>query len=114
MNRPSPQPQGEPLIGDPELEAMQASVQYWETYVEQQQKQRAEAAAVVQQVMDESGLSARGIDPSDPAFAELALDLEFQKQVSLHYGLKLDRAEPIDTTKPDPSRWRQRTSALKV
>ena len=45
---------------------------------------------------------------------EIALDLEFQRQLSLQYGLKLDKALPVDRSKPDVSRWRQRTKALKV
>jgi hypothetical protein len=101
-------------VSDDEIEAMQAKVAYWENYVAQEQRKREEAAAVVQTAMDQTGLSARGINPSDPVFAEIALDLEFQKQVSLHYGLKLDKAQAVDTSKPDASRWRQRTHALKV
>jgi hypothetical protein len=101
-------------LSDEELAAMKSKVDYWETYVKQQQEQREEAASVVQAALDQSGLTARGIDPSNPVFAEIAQDLEFQKQVSLHYGLKLDKALPLDTSKPDPSRWRQRTQALKV
>ena len=79
-----------------------------------QQEKRKAASAIVQDVVDAAGFTARGINPLDPAFSEVALDLEFQRQVSLHYGLKLDQAEPVDTSKPDVSRWRQRTSALKV
>jgi hypothetical protein len=86
----------------------------WENFVEEQKEKRVQAAAQLQEIMDVSGLSAKGVDPSDPAFAEIAEDLEFQRQLSLHYGLKLDKASPIDTSKPDVSRWRQRTSALKV
>lgn len=92
----------------------QAVVAKWEKFVEEQQEKRAEAAAQLQDIMDTSGLSARGIDPLAPEFAAIALDLEFQRQVSLHYGLKLDKATPVDTSKPDVSRWRQRTNALKV
>ena len=92
----------------------QAIVDKWERFVEEQQKRRAEAAAQMQEIMDTSGLSARGIDPTAPEFAKIALDLEFQRQLSLHYGLKLDKASPVDTSKPDVSRWRQRTRALKV
>ena len=92
----------------------QAIVTKWETYLTEQHEKRAEAAAELQDIMDNSGLSARGIDPSDPAFAQLSVDLEFQRQISLHFGLKLDKATPIDTSKPDVSRWRQRTRALKV
>ena len=108
------QSEGVAPLREDELQAMEAQVIYWERYVKEQQEKRSEAAAVVQQVMDESGLSARGINPSDPVFAEIALDVEFQRQVSLHYGLKLDKAEPVDLSKPDASRWRQRTRALKV
>lgn len=92
----------------------QAVVNKWEKFVEEQQQKRAEAAAQLQDIMDASGLSARGIDPTAPEFAAIALDLEFQRQVSLHFGLKLDKATPVDTSKPDVSRWRQRTRALKV
>ena len=101
-------------LEDLDLEAMEKKVQYWEQYVEEKQKERQESAAIVQEIMNSSGLAAKGINPLAPEFAEIALDLEFQKQVSLHYGLKLDKAVPVDTSKPDPSRWRQRTSALKV
>lgn len=99
---------------DDALGHAQAVISKWEDYVSEQQEKRAEAAAAVQDIMDASGLSARGVDPRDPAFAELALDLEFQRQVSLQFGLKLDKAMPVDTSKPDVSRWRQRTRALKV
>jgi hypothetical protein len=92
----------------------QAIVDKWERYVSEQQEKRVQAAAEVQDIMDASGLSARGVDPTDPAFAELSLDLEFQRQISLHFGLKLDKATPVDPSKPDVSRWRQRTRALKV
>jgi len=91
-----------------------AKIEKWEKFVEEQQQKRAEAAAQLQDIMDASGLSARGIDPTAPEFAAIALDLEFQRQISLHYGLKLDKATPVDTSKPDVSRWRQRTRALKV
>lgn len=101
-------------VSDDELKAMAAKVEYWEKYVQEEQHKRELAAAVVQTAMDQTGLTARGINPSDPVFAEIALDLEFQKQVSLHYGLQLDKAKPLDVSKPDPSRWRQRTNALKV
>ena len=101
-------------VPENELSAMEEKVRYWENYLAQQQAGRAEAAARMQQIMDDTGLSARGIDPADQAFAALAEDLEFRRQVSLHFGLKLDKAEPVDTSKPDPSRWRQRTHALKV
>jgi len=99
---------------DPDLDALEQQVRYWEHYVEEKQKERQASAAIVQDIMNSSGLAAKGINPLAPEFAELALDLEFQRQVSLHYGLKLDKALPVDTSKPDPSRWRQRTSALKV
>lgn len=99
---------------DPELAAMDEKIQYWEQYVKDQQAQRTQAADLVQQVMDQSGLSAKGVDPADPALAEIALDLEFQRQVSLHYGLKLDKATPVDNRKPDASQWRQRTRAMRV
>ncbi len=91
-----------------------AKVEKWEQFVAEQHQKRAEAAAVVQEVMDATGLSARGIDPYAPEFAQIAQDLEFRRQLSLHYGLKLDKAAPVDTSKPDVSRWRQRTNALKV
>ena len=99
---------------DLDLEAMEKQVRHWEQYVEDKQKERQESAALVQEIMNASGLSAKGINPLAPEFAEIAFDLEFQRQVSLHFGLKLDKAAPIDTSKPDPSRWRQRTRALKV
>ncbi len=99
--------------GDP-LAHAQAVITKWETYVAEQQEKRAQAAGELQDIMDASGLSARGVDPTDPAFAALAQDLEFQRQLSLHFGLKLDKALPVDTSKPDVSRWRQRTRALKV
>ena len=104
---PAPTPEAE-------LQAMEEKVRYWERYVSDQQQARVEAAASVQQLINESGLAGRGIDPADPAIAALAEDLEFRRQVSLHFGLKLDKAEPLDTSLPDPSRWRQRTRALKV
>jgi len=115
----SPDPQATPPSGssseaDEALAHAQAVVTKWENYVSEQHEKRAEAAAELQTIMDASGLSARGIDPTDPAFAQLAQDLEFRRQVSLHFGLKLDKASPIDTSKPDVSRWRQRTRALKV
>ena len=91
-----------------------AKIEKWEKFVEEQQQKRAEAAAQLQDIMDASGLSARGIDPMAPEFAAIALDLEFQRQVSLHYGLKLDKATPLDTTKPDVARWRHPTRPLKV
>jgi hypothetical protein len=102
------------LVDEEELARMREQLAHWERYVKDQQDNRMEAAALVQAAMDASGLTARGVDPTDPVFAEIALDLEFQKQVSLRYGLKLDQAPPVDTSKPDPSRWRQRTRALKV
>lgn len=116
MPEPTPQSQlsNTSTADDPELQAMQAQVEQWEAYVREQQQKRTEAAALVQEAVDASGLSAKGIHPSDPVFAALSEDLEFRRQVSLHYGLKLDQAEPIDTSKPDVSRWRQKTRALKV
>lgn len=99
---------------DEMLARAQQVVAKWENFVEEQKEKRVQAAAQLQEIMDVSGLSAKGVDPSDPAFARIAEDLEFQRQLSLHYGLKLDKALPIDTSKPDVSRWRQRTSALKV
>ena len=99
---------------DIDLEAMEKQVRHWEQYVEEKQKERQESAAIVQEIMNASGLAERGINPLAPEFEAIALDLEFQRQVSLHYGLKLDKAIPVDTSKPDPSRWRQRTNALKV
>lgn len=113
---PSPPDNAAPPADDPGdvLANAQAIVEKWEKFVEEQHQKRAEAAAQLQDIMDASGLSARGIDPSAPEFAAIALDLEFQRQVSLHYGLKLDKASPVDTSRPDVSRWRQRTRALKV
>ena len=104
-------------LGDHQDQALAetlANLSKWENFVQEQHEKRAQAAAVVQDIMDASGLSARGVDPSAPEFAEIALDLEFQRQVSLQFGLKLDKAQPVDTSKPDASRWRQRTRALKV
>ncbi len=92
----------------------QLTVAKWDKFLAEQRAKRAEAAGQLQDLMDLSGLSAKGVDPSDPAFAQVAQDVEFQRQLSLHYGLKLDKAAPIDRSKPDVSRWRQRTSALKV
>ncbi|MEY3006027.1 MAG: hypothetical protein RI942_369 [Pseudomonadota bacterium] len=100
-------------IDDVLLQA-QKIVAKWEGFVEEQKQKRAEAAAQLQEIMDVSGLSEKGVDLSDPAFAQIAEDIEFQRQISLHFGLKLDKALPIDTSKPDVSRWRQRTNALKV
>ena len=117
MNPPPSPPEGAaPPADEPEdmLAHAHAVVAKWEKFVEEQQEKRAEAAAQLQDIMDASGLSARGIDPTAPEFAAIALDLEFQRQVSLHFGLKLDKATPVDTSKPDVSRWRQRTNALKV
>jgi len=92
----------------------QRTVAKWDKFLEEQRVKRAQQASELQDIMDASGLSAKGVDPSDPIFAQIAQDLEFQRQLSLHYGLKLDQALPVDTSKPDVSRWRQRTSALKV
>lgn len=114
MTHPKEDANPNSCVSDEEIQAMTAKVDYWENYVKEEQRKREEAAAIVQTAMDQVGLSARGINPSDPVFAEIALDLEFQKQVSLHYGLKLDKAQPLDVSKPDASRWRQRTNALKV
>lgn len=114
----SPDASASPVHPDNNLNAFiaeaSAKIEKWEKFVEEQQEKRAEAAAQLQDIMDASGLSARGIDPTAPEFAAIAHDLEFQRQLSLHYGLKLDKATPVDTSKPDVSRWRQRTSALKV
>lgn len=113
-------PSGAPDAGTPSdqpvdvLAEAQAKLRQWEDYLAQQQAKRREAAAAVQSLLDESGLAQRGVNPLAPEFAEVAFDPEFQRQVSLHYGLKLDKAEPIDTSKPDVSRWRQRTRAMKV
>lgn len=96
------------------LREAQAKLQYWENYVHDRQRERQAAAGRMQALMDESGLSARGVNPLAPEFAEIAHDLEFQRQLSLHHGLKLDEALPVDTSKPDVSRWRQRTRAMKV
>lgn len=55
--------------------------------------------------MDQSGLSARDVDPTAPEFAGIALNLEFQRQLSPQYGLKLDKAPPVDrqARRPTPS-----------
>lgn len=95
------------------LEA-QRTVNKWNAFLEVQKALRVKQAAQLQEIMDISGLSAKGVDPSDPVFAQIAGDLEFQRQLSLQYGLRLDKAEPVDVSKPDVSRWRQRTRALKV
>jgi hypothetical protein len=92
----------------------QRTVAKWDKFIEEQRIKRAKQASELQEIMDASGLSAKGVDPSDPIFAQIAQDLEFQRQLSLHFGLKLDQAISVDTSKPDVSRWRQRTSALKV
>lgn len=99
---------------DDKLHEAEAQLKKWEIYVTEQQRERQIAAARVQDLMNESGLSVRGINPLAPEFSEVALDLEFQRQLSLQHGLKLDQVEPVDTSKPDVSRWRQRTRALKV
>jgi len=96
------------------IEKLNGQLSQWETFVQEQNKKRKEQASVLQDLLNESGLIERGINPLSPEFAEIANDLEFQKQMSLHYGLKLDQAQPIDTSKPDVSLWRQRTRALKV
>ena len=96
------------------IEKLNGQLQHWETFVQEQNNKRKEQASELQDLLNESGLIERGINPLSPEFAEIANDLEFQKQMSLHYGLKLDQAQPIDTSKPDVSLWRQRTRALKV
>ncbi|MDI9331885.1 MAG: hypothetical protein QM527_11375 [Alphaproteobacteria bacterium] len=101
-------------VSEEEIEKMKNSVDYWENYIKDQQKKRLEAAEVIHNIMKESGLLERGINPADPVFAELSFDLEFQRQVSLHYGLKLNTAKEVDPSKPDVTRWRQRTNAIKV
>jgi hypothetical protein len=110
----SPEQDGARGAADDILREAQLTVAKWDKFLEEQRAKRAEAAGQLQDLMDLSGLSAKGVDPSDPAFAQVAQDVEFQRQLSLHYGLKLDKAAPIDRSKPDVSRWRQRTSALKV
>jgi hypothetical protein len=87
---------------------------HWENFVQEQNQKRKEQASMLQDLLNESGLIERGLNPLSPEFAEIANDLEFQKQMSLHYGLKLDKGQPIDASKPDVSLWRQRTRALKV
>jgi len=113
-NKRSPEQDGARGAADDILREAQLTVAKWDKFLEEQRAKRAEAAGQLQDLMDLSGLSAKGVDPSDPAFAQVAEDVEFQRQLSLHYGLKLDKAAPIDRSKPDVSRWRQRTSALKV
>lgn len=113
-NKRSPEQDGARGAADDILREAQLTVAKWDKFLEEQRAKRAEAAGQLQDLMDLSGLSAKGVDPSDPAFAQVAQDVEFQRQLSLHYGLKLDKAAPVDRSKPDVSRWRQRTSALKV
>lgn len=113
-NKRSPEQDGARGAADDILREAQLTVAKWDKFLEEQRAKRAEAAGQLQDLMDLSGLSAKGVDPSDPAFAQVAEDVEFQRQLSLHYGLKLDKAAPVDRSKPDVSRWRQRTSALKV
>jgi hypothetical protein len=96
------------------IDKLNNQLNHWETFVQEQSNKRKEQASMLQDLLNESGLIERGINPLSPEFAEIANDLEFQKQMSLHYGLKLDQAQPIDTSKPDVSLWRQRTRALKV
>jgi hypothetical protein len=96
------------------IEKLNGQLNQWETFVQEQNNKRKEQASELQDLLNESGLIERGINPLSPEFAEIANDFEFQKQMSLHYGLKLDQAQPIDTSKPDVSLWRQRTRALKV
>lgn len=112
-DKPANKETAEDTSSDVLLEA-QRTVAKWDKFLEEQRIKRAQQASELQDLMDLSGLSAKGVDPSDPVFAQIAGDLEFQRQISLHYGLKLDKAEPVDTSKPDVSRWRQRTNALKV
>ena len=101
-------------MGDDFLEKSRIELEKWEKYVQDQNEKRKQQAAQMQDLLDESGLVARGINPLSPEFEEVVKDVEFQRQMSLHYGLKLDQAQPIDTSKPDVSLWRQRTRALKV
>jgi hypothetical protein len=96
------------------LKKSQEELQKWEKYVQDQHDVRKQQAAKLQELVDESGLLERGINPLAPEFEDVMKDFEFQKQMSLHYGLKLDQGQPIDTSKPDVSLWRQRTRALKV
>lgn len=113
-NKRLPEQDGARGAADDILREAQLTIAKWDKFLAEQRVKRAEAAGQLQDLMDLSGLSAKGVDPSDPAFAQVAQDVEFQRQLSLHYGLKLDKAAPVDTSKPDVSRWRQRTSALKV
>lgn len=99
---------------DAMIQQLNDQLNHWEKFVQEQNDKRKEQASMLQDLLNESGLIERGINPFSPEFAEIANDLEFQKQMSLHYGLKLDQATPIDTGKPDVSLWRQRTRALKV
>ena len=101
-------------LDDASLVQLNDQVKHWENFLQEQNNKRKEQASVLQDLLNESGLIERGINPLSPEFAEIANDLEFKKQMSLHYGLKLDQALPIDTSKPDVSLWRQRTRALKV
>ena len=117
MNGVSDKPANPEPAGDESTDVLleaQRTVAKWDKFLEEQRLKRAQQASELQELMDLSGLSAKGVDPSDPVFAQIAEDLEFQRQLSLHYGLKLDKALPVDTSKPDVSRWRQRTNALKV
>jgi hypothetical protein len=101
-------------LQDEFLKKSQEELQKWEAYVEEQNEIRKQQAAKLQDLVDESGLLTKGINPLSSEFQEVMNDFEFQRQMSLHYGLKLDQALPIDTSKPDVSLWRQRTKALKV
>jgi hypothetical protein len=92
---------------------IKAQIAHWDDYLKKQQQQREEAAAGLQTLMDQSGLTQRGIDPFAEDFKLEKLDLSIQKELSLRYGLGLDRAEDIPK-KPSATRWRQRTSAMKV
>jgi hypothetical protein len=97
---------------DPDSD-IKAQIAHWDDYLKKQQQQREEAAAGLQTLMDQSGLTQRGIDPFAEDFKLEKLDLSIQKELSLRYGLGLDRAEDIPK-KPSATRWRQRTSAMKV
>lgn len=97
---------------DPDAD-IKAQIAHWDDYLKKQQEQREKAAESLQNLMNESGLTKRGIDPFSDDFKLEKLDLSIQKELSLRFGLGLDRAEEIPK-KPSASRWRQRTSAMKV
>ena len=99
-------------VTDPDAD-IKAQIAHWDDYLKKQQLQREAAAASLQDLMNQSGLSQRGIDPFAEDFKLEKLDLSIQKELSLRFGLGLDRAEEIPK-KPSASRWRQRTSAMKV